>query len=134
MEQTFGYFCQNLLEVQSLWWNIWVDTPTKLPLAIIESGVLTFKNVVRLKDCGSQANDTHASEFIRRFRCIFAQTFCENSSLWLLSSRNGKTEDFVGETLSEGMEEVEKNLLPKCPCCKTRNLQIAVLISVVRLL
>jgi hypothetical protein len=62
------------------------------------------------------------------------QAFCENSSLWLLSSRNGKTEDFVGETSSEGMEEVEKNLLPKCPCCKTNLQRIAVLISVVRLL
>jgi hypothetical protein len=39
MEQTTGYFCQNLLEVQSLWWNIWVDTPTKLPLAISNQGI-----------------------------------------------------------------------------------------------
>jgi hypothetical protein len=38
-----GLFLQKPFEVQSLWWNIWVDTPTKLPLAIIESGVLTFK-------------------------------------------------------------------------------------------
>jgi hypothetical protein len=43
MEQTWVILPKNPLEVQSLWWNILVDTPTKLPLAIIESGVLTFK-------------------------------------------------------------------------------------------
>jgi hypothetical protein len=55
---------------------------------------------------------TH-QEFIRRFVLYFAQAFCENSSLWLLSSTwNGKTEDFVGETSSEGIEEVEKTFYP----------------------
>jgi hypothetical protein len=27
MEETFGFLPRNHLETQSLWWNIWVDTP-----------------------------------------------------------------------------------------------------------
>lgn len=39
-----GLFLQrNLLEVQSRWWNIWEDIPTKSPLATIESRALTSK-------------------------------------------------------------------------------------------
>jgi hypothetical protein len=53
---------------------------------------------------------------------------------FLVVLETAKNEDFVGETSSEGIEEVEKNLLPKCPCCKKGITPIAVLISVVRLL
>ena len=32
-----------VFEGQNLWWNIWADTPTKLPSAMVELGELMIK-------------------------------------------------------------------------------------------
>jgi hypothetical protein len=33
MEETLGGFAKKPLETQSLWWNIWVDTPQKIAIS-----------------------------------------------------------------------------------------------------
>jgi hypothetical protein len=42
-EKPWVVYAKSHLEAQNLWWNIWADTPTKLPSAMVELGELMIK-------------------------------------------------------------------------------------------
>jgi hypothetical protein len=118
------------LEAQNLWWNIWADTPTKSPSAMVELGIddktVTFDyKDYRQKGIKKQMVLSH-EEFIRRFAMhILPKRFVKIRHYGFLSS-TWKRIKLKNLQQKLGIQPKEKPLpkpfQPKCSCCKTGNL------------